>query len=160
QGWEELDFSAPVSVSAGTTYLASYHTNSAHYAYTANGLGSAVASAPLTALASGGVYAYGSASTFPSNANATNYWVDVVYATPSGTFSPAVSSVTPSPGASGNPVTVAPTATFSQAVVPSTASFTLKDPNGNAVPGTVTFNSADTVATFTPTNSLAANTTY
>jgi hypothetical protein len=160
QGWEELDFSSPVSITAGTTYVASYHTNAAHYAYTANGLASAVASGPLTTLAGGGAYAYGSASTFPSNATGTNYWVDVVYTTPSGTFSPSVSSVTPSSGAAGNPVTVAPTATFSQAVVPSTASFTLKDPNGNTVPGTVTFNGADTVATFTPTNSLAADTTY
>ena len=160
-GWEELDFSTPVPVTGGTTYVASYHTNSAHYAYTANGLASAVASGPLTALASGGAYAYGSSSTFPSNsANAMNYWVDVVYTTPSGTFSPTVSSATPSSGSSGNPITVAPTATFSQAVLPSTASFTLKAPNGNTVPGTTSFNSADTVATFTPTTSLAADTTY
>ncbi|HCU92568.1 MAG TPA: hypothetical protein DHU96_07405 [Actinobacteria bacterium] len=161
EGWEELDFSAPVPVTAGTTYVASYHTSAAHYAYTSNGLASAVTNGPLTALASGGVYAYGSASTFPSNSyNATNYWVDVVYTTPSGTYSPVVSSVTPNSGSSGNPVTVAPTATFSQAVVPSTASFTLTDPNGNTVPGSVTFNGDGTVATFTPTNSLAADTTY
>jgi Domain of unknown function (DUF4082)/Bacterial Ig-like domain len=161
QGWEELDFSTPVPITAGTTYVASYHTNTAHYAFTANGLASAVASGPLTALASGGVYAYGSSSTFPSNsANAVNYWVDVVYSTPSGTFSPEVSGVTPSAGSPGNPVTVAPTATFSQAVVPSTASFTLRDPSGNTVPGSVSFNGADTVATFTPSSSLSPSTTY
>ena len=35
---------------------------------------------PLTALAGGGVYAYGSANTFPANTyNNNNYWVDVVY---------------------------------------------------------------------------------
>jgi methionine-rich copper-binding protein CopC len=161
EGWEELDFSTPVSITAGTTYVASYHTSAAHYAYTANGLASAVASGPLTASADGGVYAYGSDSTFPSNsAGAVNYWVDVVYTTPSGTFSPTVSSVTPTSGSSGNSVTVAPTATFSQAVVPSTASFMVKDSNGNTVAGAVTFNGADAVATFTPTNSLAADTTY
>jgi hypothetical protein len=161
QGWEQLNFSSPVSITAGTTYVASYHTNAAHYATTPNGLASAVTSGPLTALASGGVYAYGPASTFPSNSvNGMNYWVDVVYTTSSGTFSPVVSSVTPTSGSSGNPVTVAPTATFSQAVVPSTASFTLTGPNGTTVPGSVTFNGADTVATFTPTHSLAADTTY
>ncbi len=160
-GWEELDFSTPVSIAAGTTYVASYHTNSAHYAYTANGLLSAVASRPLTALASGGVYAYGSSSTFPSNStNGTNYWVDVVYTTPSGTFSPTVVSVTPSSGSPGNPVTVAPTATFSQAMTAGTGSFTVTAPNGSTVPGSVTFNAAGTAATFTPTNSLAADTTY
>ena len=38
---------------------------------------------PLTALAGGGVYAYGSANTFPASAyQASNYWVDVVYSTP------------------------------------------------------------------------------
>ena len=38
---------------------------------------------PLTALANGGVYAYGSATTFPSNTfNASNYWVDVVFTEP------------------------------------------------------------------------------
>ena len=38
---------------------------------------------PLTALASGGVYAYGSGNAFPSTTfNASNYWVDVVYSTP------------------------------------------------------------------------------
>jgi hypothetical protein len=39
-----------------------------------------VTNGPLTALAGGGVYAYGSANAFPSNSfNASNYWVDVVY---------------------------------------------------------------------------------
>jgi hypothetical protein len=79
-GWQELDFSSPVPVTAGTTYVASYYTSTGHYAFTPGGLASAVTNGPLTALASGGVYAYGSANAFPSNAyNASNYWVDVVY---------------------------------------------------------------------------------
>lgn len=160
-GWEQLDFSTPVPVSAGTTYVASYHTSAGHYALTSNGLSSPVTSGPLTAQANGGVYAYGSAGTFPSNsANGSNFWVDVVYTTPSGTFSPQVSAVTPSSGSPGNPVTVAPTATFSQAVVPSTASFTLTTQSGSAVQGTVSFNSAGTVATFAPASALAPDTTY
>jgi len=79
-GWQELDFSSPVAVTAGTTYVASYFTSTGHYASTTNGLASAVTNGPLTALAGGGVYAYGSSNAFPSNTyNATNYWVDVVY---------------------------------------------------------------------------------
>jgi hypothetical protein len=82
-GWQELDFSAPVQVTAGTTYVASYHTDAGHYAITSGGLASAVANGPLTALANGGVYAYGSAETFPSSTyNASNYWIDIVYSTP------------------------------------------------------------------------------
>jgi hypothetical protein len=79
-GWQELDFSTPVTITAGTTYVASYHTNAGHYAITSNGLSSAVTNGPVTALAGGGVYAYGSGNVFPSNSfNASNYWVDVVY---------------------------------------------------------------------------------
>jgi hypothetical protein len=160
-GWQELDFSSPVAITANTTYVVSYHTNAGHYAVTSNGLASAVTNGPLTALASGGVYAYGSANAFPSNTfNASNYWVDVVYTQTAGATPPTVTTVTPSAGSTGNPVSVAPTATFSQAVVPSTVSFTVKDPGGNAVAGSVSFNGGNTVATFTPTNPLAASTTY
>jgi hypothetical protein len=160
-GWQQLDFANPVAVTAGTTYVASYHTNAGHYALTSNGLASAVTNGPLTALASGGVYAYGSGNIFPSSTfNASNYWVDVVYSQSAGSTPPVVTGVTPSAGATGVPVSVAPTATFSQAVVPNTVSFTLKDSGGTTVPGSVTFNGANTVATFTPTNSLAASTAY
>ena len=69
-----------MAITAGTTYVASYHTNAGHYAVTRSGLASAVTNGPLTALAGGGVYAYGSANAFPSNTyNSSNYWVDVVY---------------------------------------------------------------------------------
>jgi N,N-dimethylformamidase beta subunit-like, C-terminal/Domain of unknown function (DUF4082)/Bacterial Ig-like domain/Fibronectin type III domain/Bacterial Ig domain len=160
-GWQELDLSTPVAVTAGTTYVASYHTNAGHYAQTSNGLASAVTNGPLTALASGGVYAYGSGNAFPSSTyQASNYWVDVVYSQTAGATPPTVTTVTPSAGATGVPVSVAPTATFSQAVVPSTVSFTLKDSAGNSVAGSVSFNSGNTVATFTPTSSLSASTTY
>jgi hypothetical protein len=160
-GWQELDFSSPVAVTANTTYVASYHTNAGHYAQTSNGLASAVTNGPLTALASGGVYVYGSGNAFPSNTfNASNYWVDVVYSQTAGATPPAVTTVTPTSGSTGNPVSVAPTATFNQAVVPSTVSFTVKDSGGNNVAGSVSFNSGNTVATFTPTSSLAPSTTY
>ena len=80
RGWQELDFSSPVAVTAGTTYVASYFTSTGHYAATTGGLASAVTNGPLTALAGGGVYAYGSSSTFPTDTfNNNNYWVDVVY---------------------------------------------------------------------------------
>jgi hypothetical protein len=79
-GWQELDFTTPVAVTAGTTYVASYATSTGHYAVTSNGLASAVTNGPLTALANGGVYTYGSGNLFPTNSfNASNYWVDVVY---------------------------------------------------------------------------------
>jgi methionine-rich copper-binding protein CopC len=160
-GWQELDFSSPVPVTAGTTYVASYHTDTGHYAFTSAGLSSPVTNGPLTALASGGVYAYGSGNAFPSASfNSANYWVDVVYSPNSGSTPPAVTDSTPGAGSSGNLASAAPTATFSEAVKPGTVSFTLKDSGGNSVPGTVSFNGNNTVATFTPSSSLAADTTY
>jgi hypothetical protein len=160
-GWQELDFSRPVAVTAGTTYVASYHTTAGHYAYTPQGLASAVTNGPLTALAGGGVYGYGPAGTFPSSSyNASNYWVDVVYSPVSGNTPPTVTGVTPAAGSSNNAVSVAPTATFSQAIQTGTTTFTLTDSGGTAVPGTLSFNSGGTVATFTPASSLAYGTTY
>ena len=79
-GWQQVNFSSPVAITAGTTYVASYHSNG-DYSTTSSYFTSPVVSGDLTASASGnGVYAYGSASIFPTNTfSAANYWVDVVY---------------------------------------------------------------------------------
>ena len=82
-----------MAVTAGTTYVASYFTSAGHYAATQNGLASAVTNGPLTALAGGGVYAYGSSNTFPASTFlASNYWVDVVYSQSSGATVPGAPS--------------------------------------------------------------------
>ena len=84
-GWQQVNFSNPVAITAGTIYVASYYAPKGHYAdtpsYFANG---SISNPPLTFLANGtspnGVYVYSSQSAFPSSsAGATNYWVDVVY---------------------------------------------------------------------------------
>ena len=221
------------------------------------GLASAVTNGPLTALAGGGVYAYGSANTFPANTyNNNNYWVDVVYSHSSGasapgaptgvsatsgngsatvswtapgsggsaitsytvtpyvgsaaqtpvtvsgsppatqttvtgltngtayTFTvsatnavgtgpasspsnavtpsppPAVTGVTPSSGATGVAVSVAPSATFSQAVTPSTVSFTVVDSGGNPWRGRWGSAAGTRWRRSRPSNSLAASVTY
>jgi hypothetical protein len=73
-------------VTANTTYVVSYHTNAGYYSIDGGYFATQGAGAyPLTALAAraspNGVYAYGSASTFPTNSyNSTNYWVDAVFA--------------------------------------------------------------------------------
>jgi hypothetical protein len=83
-GWQEADFSSPVAVTAGTTYLASYHTGG-FYSADGNYFGNPLVNGSLTAPASStsggnGVYAYGTASVFPANSyNASNYWVDIVF---------------------------------------------------------------------------------
>jgi hypothetical protein len=84
-GWQQVNFATPVSITAGTTYVASYHTNAGDYSADPNLFASAVATGPLTAPSSAssggnGVYAYGSSSLFPTNSyNATSYAVDVLF---------------------------------------------------------------------------------
>ena len=78
-GWQQVNFAA-VTLTPGTTYTASYHTNG-FYSANANYFATALTNGPLTAPATtNGVYVYGSTSAFPTNSfNATNYWVDVVF---------------------------------------------------------------------------------
>jgi hypothetical protein len=86
-GWQQVNFSSPVAVTAGTTYIASYYAPAGHYSFNAGFFSTAgVNNPPLQALAnsvsSDGVYTYSSASAFPASSyNATNYWVDVVFNT-------------------------------------------------------------------------------
>jgi hypothetical protein len=83
-GWQEVNFSNPVAVTAGSTYVASYHT-AGNYSATSNFFATALTNGPLTAPASStsggnGLYAYGSTSLFPTNSfNASNYGVDVLF---------------------------------------------------------------------------------
>ena len=80
-GWQQVNFATPVAITAGTTYVASYHTNVGHYADDQNYFASQYNSGSLHVPANGGVYAYGAAGSFPTQVwNASNYWVDVVLA--------------------------------------------------------------------------------
>ncbi len=82
-GWQQVSFSTPVAITAGTTYVAAYFAPSGHYSDTSAAFTTVgVSNPPLTALANttspNGVYTYSSTSAFPSSSyNATNYWVDV-----------------------------------------------------------------------------------
>ena len=83
-GWQLVLFSAPVAVTANTTYIASVLTPTAGTMRRRRAISSpASTTPPLHAIPNGtspnGVYQYG-ASGFPSSSfNATNYWVDLVF---------------------------------------------------------------------------------
>ncbi len=86
-GWQQVDFATPVTITAGTVYVASYFAPAGHYAADGGYFSTSGAERPpLHALKDGvsggnGVYSYGGTSTFPTNSfNAANYWVDVVFA--------------------------------------------------------------------------------
>lgn len=84
--WEQINFSAPISIAANTTYIAAYYTSNGRYAGDNNGLTNGKTSTPLIAPASAqsggnGVYTYSTG--FPNQTyKATNYWVDIAF-TPS-----------------------------------------------------------------------------
>jgi hypothetical protein len=84
-GWQTVLFASPVAISANTTYVASYLAPNGHYSVDGAGLASGVDNAPLHAVAdsssANGLYVYSSLMAFPTNSfNATNYWVDVLFA--------------------------------------------------------------------------------
>jgi Domain of unknown function (DUF4082) len=94
-GWQQANFSAPVSILAGTTYVVSYLAPNGNYAYNGSYSWSALTAAPLhVASTSPGVYAYGSSSSFPQGANnGGNYWVDPVFSSVSAPPTPVTYSI-------------------------------------------------------------------
>jgi hypothetical protein len=166
-GWQQVLFPAPVQVSPGQTYVASYFTKSGNYAANGNYFAGAHDSSPLHALASGasggnGVYGYGATSQFPTQSyNATNYWVDPVFNTTfSDTVPPSVSAETPAPSTTGVHWQVPVTATFTKSVQASSIAFTLTGNGGATVPSTVSYTDTTHTATLTPNSNLAAGVTF
>lgn len=161
-GWQQAMFGAPIPVTGGTTYVASYYAPVGRYAVTANGLATAVVNPPLRAPASvsgagNGLYKYG-ASGFPNSSySASNYWVDVILAD---TAAPTVVGQSPDAGSNGAPVSTTVMATFSEDVQPASIVFKLRDGGGAVLSGGVTYDSGSTTATFTPAAALNAAATY
>jgi hypothetical protein len=161
-GWQEVRFSSPVAVTAGTTYVASYHTTTGRFSADNGGLARAVDNAPLHTVADGnnGVFKYGPHA-FPNQSyNATNYWVDVVFTLPPDTTPPTVASTSPSNNATSVPVSGAVKVNFSEAVQASSAKFTLTAPGGATVAGSTALDGTSRVLAFTPSSPLAAGTKY
>ncbi|MBI1759636.1 MAG: DUF4082 domain-containing protein [Actinobacteria bacterium] len=167
-GWQTLTFTAPVKVSANTTYVVSYHTTAGYYSSTPGYFGGTSADyqalhAPADGAVGGnGVYRYG-AGGFPSSSyNAANYWVDVLWTNSltGDNTPPSVTGSGPAAGTSGVPLTPSVTATFNEPLDPATVQFTLADGGGAKISSTVSYDSATNTATMTPVAPLAAGETY
>ena len=129
QGWEELDFSTPVAVTAGTTYVASYLTTTGHYADTSGGLSSAVTNGPLTALATAGsTRTARRPRSRPAATTGRATGVDVVYQ--QNTSPPSVTATTPGTSATSVPVGTAVTVTLNEAIESGSATFSPPAPGG------------------------------
>ena len=164
-GWQQANFASPVAVTAGTTYVASYHTTMGHYSVSRSYFTSQYNNAPLHAPVNGGVYLYGMGG-FPTNSfQASNYWVDVVLSTtpPSDTTPPTVTMFAPASGASNVATNTTATVTFSEAMNASTVTagtVFLRDANNVVVSTSVVYNSSTHVVTLTPSSALANSTAY
>jgi hypothetical protein len=155
-GWQTVNLTTPVSLTAGAIYVASYHTSSGFYSADDNYFGAdhlnGVLTAPSSASSGGnGVFVYGTGGIFPTNSfNATNYWVDVIF-NPGGTGPlPPVANDDSGFTTSQNSVLVIPAA----AILANDS-----DPNGFAISisgvsspvnGTVTYDATTQVISFTP----------
>jgi N,N-dimethylformamidase beta subunit-like protein/uncharacterized protein DUF4082/Big-like domain-containing protein len=155
-GWQQAYFSAPVTLAAGATYVVSYHT-SGFYSADANYFATAISSGPLTAPTSAssggnGVYAYGSSSVYPANSfNATNYWVDVIFAPAGdlGNVPPVANADSGFVVAKNYPLTIPASALLANDSDPNllTLSITgVSSPTG----GTVVYSAGSRTVTFTP----------
>ncbi len=170
-GWQQVNFSTPVAISANTVYVASYLAPNGRYAgdngyFATQGVDNGVLHALRDGVSGGnGVYAYSATSAFPTSSyQASNYWVDVVF-TPSivDTTAPTIAARTPAAGATGVARTAPVTVTFSEAMDAasiSTSSIELRTSGGTLVTSTVSYNASTFVATLTPSATLAASTTY
>ena len=86
-GWQLLTFANPVPITAGTSYVVSYHAPNGNYAVDGGYFASAHQSYPLTATADtagsqNGLYRYGSDTAFPNSSyGSANYWVAPIFST-------------------------------------------------------------------------------
>ena len=169
-GWQQVNFSAPVAVTAGTTYVASYHTNVGRYSVSRSYFTAPFSSGPLHVPANGGVYLYGSGG-FPTNTyQGSNYWVDVVLSAvqgpgspPPDTTSPTVTAFTPAGGSSNVTTGATPIITFSEALNSATVNSStifLRGANNVVVSASVSYDASTKTATLIPTTALANSTTY
>jgi hypothetical protein len=98
-GWQQVNFSTPVFITKGTTYVAAYHSSAGFFSRYTNYFQNSITEGALTGLADGidgsnGLYGYGNTPFFPTQSYAkTNYWVDVVFAQAHATVSSTPSLV-------------------------------------------------------------------
>nr|WP_249784398.1 DUF4082 domain-containing protein [Bradyrhizobium sp. IC3195] len=154
-GWQQVNFSTPVAITAGTTYVASYHTNG-NYSGTQNYFATSLTNGQLTAPAgSNGVYAYGSGSAFPTNSfKSSNYWVDVVFNGSAAASAPQANADSGFTVSQNGVLNIAASTLLANDTNASGLAFSITSVS-NASNGSVSYNSQNQTVTFTPTAGYA-----
>ncbi|KWV59592.1 Mo-co oxidoreductase dimerization domain protein [Rhizobium altiplani] len=154
-GWQTANFASPIQITAGTTYVASYHTTGSYVA-TADYFSTAHTSGALTGLSSAasggnGVFSYGTNTTFPTSSyQASNYWVDVVFNQSTVNNAPVAANDNGFTTYSNTVLSIAAASLLANDTDPDGDALTITGANG-ATNGTVTFDSQTNAVIFTPT---------
>ena len=147
--WNEILFTTPVQVTAGTVYVATYYSPTGYYNSTDNAFTDPVVHGPLAILkdddqGDNGTYRYGEG--YPTDGyQASNYWVDVDYSNGVDITPPTVIFNTPATSATNITVNTSVSVTFSENIILATvnsSTFVLKDVDGNIIPGTVSYSAS------------------
>src|SRR5262249_9643989 len=156
-GSPQMPFAPPGAIQANTVYGAPYYAPNGHYSATLDYFTTqGVDTPPLHALANGvsggnGVYAYGAASSFPTNTfRAQNYWVDVL-------FTPAPSSTTTSSTTTSS--TTSSTSSTTTSTTTSTTSSTTSSTTTSSTTTSTTSSTTSSTTTSTTTTSSTTSTT-
>jgi hypothetical protein len=164
-GWQRQALATPVTLQPGQTYVVSVGLN-AFYAKTVDGLQAQLSSGPLRSVADGqnGVF-NDVAGSFPSSSwRSSSYFVDGVVKLPGRPPRvPAVTSTTPTNGATGVGPSAAVQATFNLPLDSSTvngSTFTLRDDTNALVPAQVSYNEENQTAVLTPSSTLDTGRAY
>jgi hypothetical protein len=96
-GWQQMNFTSPIAITAGTRYIASYHTTTG-FSWNDSFFNSQFDNPPLHIPVGGGVYTFGTNPSFPTSVyDHSNYWVDVDYTASTGNTSATLFADTQTP---------------------------------------------------------------
>jgi hypothetical protein len=150
-GWQSANFPKPIQLTAGTSYVVSYHASYGRYLATEQFSGSSVSASLKAPSSNVGVYAYGSTSKFPTNTwQGSNYWVDL-------SFAPGLTSGAALPLATATSATSTATATTTP-TTSSTSTTVAPSPSATSTtPKPTTSTSSAPTATATATSSTTTS---
>lgn len=79
-GWQTASFASPITLTAGGSYVVSYHGDNGRYVSTEAFRGTSSTPRLRVPTSDAGVYAYSASSTFPSSSwHSSQYWVDLTF---------------------------------------------------------------------------------
>jgi hypothetical protein len=156
-GWQTVIFDSPVTIAAGTTYVASLSTRGG-YAVTSNYFTTPKTRGSLTSTS--GVYSYGLPDVAPETLSNANYWVDVVYSgIPLPNDPPAPKNDDGFPVLRDRAVTFLASTLLANDADPNNDPLTIIGA-GAASGGSVTFDAAAQTLTFTPTPGFVGESSF